>query len=148
MVPPFVLSALTNKWVIGALLIAAIYGYIQYQSWEIKSLQEDVQISEANNKKLRGIVEDQTDLVDSIMEDYDKKQVLYEEREKLVLDLKDDNRELRKKLYREQQGKKSLEELAITKPGLVEKAVNRGTQKVLECFEKISKGKEEECLKN
>lgn len=147
MIPiPAILSVVTNKYFIIAFVAVSIFGVYKYQQYTIDSLRKDLQISEQNNQELEAAVIGANEAVESLHKDYKEKEKIHKEREELVKELREQNRELRKKLYREQQGKKPLEELAIAKPGLVEKAVNSGTKKVFECFEKISEGKEDECL--
>ena len=147
MIPlPAVLSVLSNKltWIVVG--VAVVGGYIYYQSSVIEAQAKDIEIAKLNQIQLEEAVQSANEAVEQVKSDYKHKEKLYQEREELVKDLREENRELRKKLYREQEGKKPLEELAIAKPGLIEKAVNNGTRKVFECFEKISEGKEKECL--
>ena len=55
--------------------------------------------------------------------------------------LSENNKKLKEKLYRENRGKKSLEELAVGKSKTVQRLINDATEDVLKCFENISENR-------
>jgi phosphopantothenate synthetase len=57
-----------------------------------------------------------------------------------VQTLKEQQRQEEQKIYRENDNKKSLEELAVKKTGLVQKVINKATKKAFDCFVTISEG--------
>ena len=129
------LKFLTNKYVIGAILIIMIYFTYRSMSLAIEDLENKTAIQTETIKQ-------QVDTIESLKKDYNdiiKKRDEYKhEAEKLG----EDKRLLEEKLYRENRGKKSLEELAVKKSTLIEKKINSATDNVLNCFERISHGED------
>ena len=142
----FTPALLLNKYVLGAALIASVAGYIYYQDVKIDRLEQAVKIEQQNNSKLEEAIQEEKRAVALLINDVKKRDQINKDRQELIDELRGKNKELRDALYREQEGKKPLEELAIAKPGLVERAINSGTKDVFDCFEAISKGEEEKCL--
>jgi len=117
--------------ILGALLIVvSSIVYVKYTQNQIDTLTQD-------NELLQLGIEEQHRVIDSLQNDI---QLIIESRDKLSeLLIKSNNEitELKEKLYRENQGKQSLEQLAIKKPQLVENIVNKATKDVFDCFESL-----------
>lgn len=139
MIPPFVMTFLMNKYVLGGLAIGitvlSCYATFKYQSHRIDILKEE-------KASLKSIVIQQNLTIERLQADY---KAIISSKEKLnheVIKLRNTSKTLENKLRRERNGKKPIDELARAKPGLVGKAVNDGTKNVFDCFEKISRGEE------
>lgn len=136
---PIFLKFLLNKYVLGGFAIFLVVGscfiYYMWSQNKIETLK--IQVSQ-----LEKIAEGQKKVIEKQKKDYDdiiaSNRNLVEKTE----ELKTSNRKLSDKLYRETEGKKSLEELALKKSKLIEKLINGGTKDVLRCFELISLGEE------
>lgn len=115
------------------LLSASFYVYYLITSAQIKSLKQE-------NIDLQKKVKDQELIISLMKEDYTKIIKINSELSEKVESNKKEIDELRNKLFRENKNKKSLEELATKKTNLIEKIINKGTEKVLTCFEVISSG--------
>ena len=117
--------------ILGALLIVvSSIVFVKYTQNQINALTQD-------NELLQLGIEEQHRVIDSLQNDI---QSIIESRDKLSeLLIKSNNEitELKEKLYRENQGKQSLEQLAIKKPQLVENIVNKATKDVFDCFESL-----------
>lgn len=116
-------------------LLVSFYIYYLRTSHLIESLNREKQ-------QLEQIVEKQQKQMELLKESYKKIIASKEELTKQILDAQKELDELRNKLFRENHGKTSLEELARKKPKMVEKIINKATEEVLSCFETISNGKE------
>lgn len=121
--------------VLGAfgVLIAAFYLYYTIASSRIDELTR-------HNQELQIIIEQQKKAIEQIQRDY--KQVIESKQElnKQIQDTQTEVQELREKLFRENQGKRPLEELATKKTTLIEKKINKATQDVLSCLELLTRG--------
>jgi len=122
--------------VVSALgLLVSFYIYYLHTSHLIESLNRE-------KLELEQIVEKQQKQMELLKESYKKIIASKEELTKQILDAQKELDELRNKLFRENHGKMSLEELARKKPALVEKIINKATEDVLSCFETMSNGQE------
>lgn len=135
MIPSIVMRLLTNKYVIGLILLSLTVLYISHLKSSVEKLKKD-------KAQLELIVEQQKLIVENIKKDVEKvlksKDDYIKEREKLIQE-KD---KLEKTLNRQNSKKKSLEELATKKTSLIQKKINRATDEVFKCFEQISNNKE------
>ena len=117
--------------ILGVLIIVvSSIVFVKYTQNQINALTQD-------NELLQLEIEEQHRVIDSLQNDI---QSIIESRDKLSeLLIKSNNEitELKEKLYRENQGKQSLEQLAIKKPQLVENIVNKATKDVFDCFESL-----------
>lgn len=122
--------------VVSALgLLVSFYIYYLRTSHLIESLNREKQ-------QLEQIVEKQQKQMELLKESYKKIIAAKDELTKQIIDAQKELDDLRNKLFRENHGKMSLEELARKKPALVEKIINKATDDVLGCFETMSNGKE------
>lgn len=138
---PATLALIKKLWdnrilvVIGifSLLLLSFYIYYLRASSKIESLTRD-------KIELEQVVEDQKKAITQLRQDYDKIIQAKEELRKDVEAIRDDVEREKKKLFRENRKKKTLEELAKKKTSLIEKKINDATDNVIECFETISRG--------
>jgi septal ring factor EnvC (AmiA/AmiB activator) len=122
--------------VVSALgVLASFYIYYLRTSHLIENLKQEKQ-------HLEEVVEKQQKQMQLLKESYEKIIASKEELNKQIIEAQKELDELRNKLFRENHGKMSLEELARKKPALVEKIINKATEDVLNCFETMSNGKE------
>ena len=126
-----------NRYVIAIagviLLILSFYSYHLYASARIDSLQRDVQ------ELTKTILEQKKEMA-AIKDNYDQIIKAKDELSTEVQHLKEQQHVEEEKIYRENQKKKSLEELAHKKATLVQKAINKATKKVFDCFVTLSEG--------
>lgn len=126
-----------NRYVAGAIavlvLLLSFYSYHLYASARIESLQRDVQ-------ELSRVIQEQKKQIDDIKVNYNQIIKAKDELSTEVQRLKDQQRVEEEKIYRENQKKRSLEELAIKKAGLVQKVINKATKKAFDCFVTLSEG--------
>lgn len=127
----------TNKYliIIALVLTTVTSGYVYYlrTSAKIESLEHEKETLTLENTKLHEVLALQEKSYKEIVASRDN---LIKEINKVNNESKD----LVETLNREKNKKKSLEELAIKKTSLIEKKVNAATQRVLECFETLTKG--------
>lgn len=116
-------------------LFLVFYIYYLRSSHRIETLIRE-------NEQLQQTIEQQKRAIESIKQDYAKIVEIRDELNQKIVETQKDTEELRKKLYRENEGKKSLEQLATKKTNLIQKLVNRGTEKALKCLELITEDKE------
>lgn len=133
----FLKTLYQNRYVVISssvlVLILSFYAYHLHATKKIEALERD-------NKELIRIVEEQQKQIDVLKVNYDaiikaKDELLTE-----VESLKVQQRKEEEKIYRENRNKKSLEELAIRKTGLVQKVINKATKKTFDCFVTLSEG--------
>jgi septal ring factor EnvC (AmiA/AmiB activator) len=120
---------------VGSLSLVSISFYVYYliTSSHIKTL-------EMENENLNKKIKDQELIISMMKQDYEKIIKINSEISEQNDKNKKENDKLKKQLLRENENKKSLEELATKKTSLIEKIINKGTQNVLTCFEIISSG--------
>ena len=114
-------------------LIFSFVVYYKITQGQIKSLKTE-------NTRLVLVVEQQKQAIEQIQRDY--KEVI-RSREELSTEIQatqTEIQELREKLFRENLGKKPLEELATKKTTLIEKKINKATKEVFRCLEILSEG--------
>lgn len=114
-------------------LIFSFVVYYKVTQGQIKSLKTE-------NTRLVLVVEQQKQAIEQIQRDY--KEVI-RSREELSTEIQatqTEIQELREKLFRENLGKKPLEELATKKTTLIEKKINKATKEVFRCLEILSEG--------
>jgi len=133
----FLLGLIAHPTVIKGLLISGLIagGFVYY-----KYNQNLVERLRTEKSLLDLQVSQQKKAIESIQRDF---KIIIENRQKLEKELEASRKEsekLRETLFRENQGKASLEELARARPGLVERRVNDATNNVFRCFEKLSAG--------
>lgn len=126
-----------NRYLVisGSALFLALsfYLYHLHATHKIESL-------ERNNQELTKLVEEQKRQIENIQVNYDAIIKAKDELSTEVQSLRDSQRKEEEKIFRENRNKKSLEELAIKKTVLVQRAVNKATKKVFECFVTLSVG--------
>ncbi|CAB4141237.1 hypothetical protein UFOVP410_76 [uncultured Caudovirales phage] len=113
-------------------LCISFYLYYSYSSNKIDSLLEKA-------KELSRIIEEKDFLIKNLKLDYDS---IIASKDELLKTIDSTNKELditRKKLFRQNSGKKSIDQLARKKTQLVENKINKATDDVIKCFEKISR---------
>lgn len=127
----------SNRYVIISsslvLLLFSFYIYHLRATNRIESLERD-------NKELNRIVAEQQKQIDVLKVNYDAIIKAKDELSTEVQALKEQQRQEEQKIYRENDNKKSLEELAVKKTGLVQKVINKATKKAFDCFVTISEG--------
>lgn len=137
MVPilPILTSIFTNKWVLIGIASAGLFFYVQH----LRSANEELRNDKA---ALEVSVETQKETIKQILEDHKDITEAKTKIQEKVAKLEESSRKLEETLYRERRRKKSLEELAIKRASLIQKLINKATQKQFDCFELISQGKE------
>jgi predicted transcriptional regulator len=135
----FLLPLLANKYIVGSVVAVTLLGaaYMRYNHvvGQRDDLEKQLQIQTFTNEQQKETIKT---LQENCKEVLDSQKNFTEE----VTKLQEISKDLDKVLNREQEGKKSLGELAKKKKTLIEKKVNNATQKVFECFESISRNKE------
>jgi hypothetical protein len=125
----------TQKMVIvGAIIIMvlSIYLYINYLRGTINRLEQD-------KVTLQVAVELQQQAITQLQDDFKKVIAAKDAITKKTKELEKKTEELKETLFRENDGKTSLEELAlIDKKGRIQKLINNATKKVFRCFEILS----------
>ena len=127
---------LANKYVIMAVTAAGLWFTYNHMSNKIDSLETEKAIKEKT-------IQEQIVTIEQQKRDYEKIIISKKEFEDTIKELEKTTSELREVLYRENKGKKSIEELARKKTKLIEKKVNAATEQVFDCFESISN--DEDC---
>jgi len=127
-------QALKNKYVIVAsafaFICATFYVYYSYASNKIERI-------ETENSTLSKTIEQKEEYIQNLKIDYDK---IIKSKDELSATIKKSNAlifNLRTQLERDRVGKKSIEELALAKPILVQNYINKRIKKQLDCFKLI-----------
>jgi septal ring factor EnvC (AmiA/AmiB activator) len=126
-----------NRTLVGIVLFLCVvfsfYAYHIHASSRIDSLTRE-------NTQLQLVIEQQKKAIESIKTDYKKIIAAKEELAQEIKNTQTEVEELREKLYRENLGKKPLEELATKKTSLIEKKINKATEEALRCIELLTRG--------
>lgn len=116
----------TVKLIIAAIIVGALLG----AGWYITGLRANLAISEENNKKLADGIKEQTALLEQMKADIatiqETNKQLAEQNEKQKKDVD----ALTSKF-----DKRDFGAFAASKPDVVEKLINRGTENAMRCFE-------------
>ena len=136
-----ILLFLTKLWdnriviAVGAfgVLLASFYFYYTIASNRIDELTRQ-------NQELQIVIEQQKKAIEQIQRDYKNVIESKDELNKQIQDTQTEVQELREKLFRENQGKRPLEELATKKTTLIEKKINKATDDALRCLELLTHG--------
>lgn len=123
-----------NKLFWYSLIVVFAIGWYKYTSYRIDSLLKKSQ-DQAETIKLLNAGIDETLRRYALINSANKELEEQKDRSNRELEI------LKKVLYRENQGKKSLEELATKKTSLIQLKINKATEEVLKCFENISRDK-------
>ena len=115
--------------IVFGLVGGVVYGGYYYY----KDTQARIQILTENNSKLEMATQTQKQTIDTLVADAKKYAQLNTELQLKLESANDYKNELINKLH-----KHDLARLSIQKPGLVEKKINNGTQKLFETFETIT----------
>ena len=115
------------------ILLASFYFYYTIASNRIDELTRQ-------NQELQIVIEQQKKAIEQIQRDYKNVIESKDELNKQIQDTQTEVQELREKLFRENQGKRPLEELATKKTTLIEKKINKATDDALRCLELLTRG--------
>lgn len=115
------------------LVVLSFYAYYKITQSRIEDLLKE-------NGRLEVVIQQQKDAIVQIQKDYKEVIASKDELSKQIDKTQTEVQELKEKLYRENLGKKPLEELATKKTTLIEKKINKATEEVLKCFEVLSQG--------
>ena len=117
---------------LGVLLITTVggsYFYINMQKAQIKQLQVELQTAVNNQAVLEGTIAQQNTQMQEQLESQRQNQALISELSEANDEARQEVNQLRNTFARH-----DLNNLAIAKPGLIEKIVNKGTAKVHQQF--------------
>jgi hypothetical protein len=115
--------------ILGGLLLASIAG----STWYIERLNDQIAILKGNQIALENEVQKQNDSIEKFLADQKENQVKLKD---MALANQEAQREVNK--LRNTFARHDLDNLAINKPALVEKMVNRGTARVKDDLIKIT----------
>ena len=116
------------------IIVLGLVGGVVYGGWYYyKDTQARIQILTENSAKLEIAAQSQKNTIDTLQADAKKYAELNNKLQKKLEKANDYKNTLIGKLR-----KHDLARLSQQKPGLVEKKINRGTQKLLESFESIT----------
>lgn len=116
------------------IVVLGLVGGVVYGGWYYyKDTQARIQTLTENSAKLEIAASAQKNTIDTLMEDAKKYAELNNELQKKLEKANDYKNTLISKLR-----KHNLAKLSMQKPGLVEKKINNGTQKLLESFESLT----------
>ena len=107
--------------ILGGLLFVSLTG----SAWYIDRLQDQVSTLKGNQLMLESSIKEQNDSIKNFL-DQQKKNA--EQLQSMTISNQDAQREVTK--LRSTFAKHDMDDLALNKPGLLEKIVNRGTKKV------------------
>lgn len=121
------------KMALVLIVITSVGGGLFY----VKKLQADLAISEANNAKLEQAVGQQKAVIEQQKKDVAAIRTAMVEQSKLNEKLNQSINDLRNKFHKvNASGKKrDIGDLAVKKPALMQRAINRGTANALRCVE-------------
>lgn len=119
----------------GTFVLVLISFYVYH-----KTTQARIENLLKENGRLELVVQQQKDAIQQIQKDYKTVIESKDELSKQITQTQTEVQELREKLFRENLGKKPLEELATKKTTLIEKKINKATEDIFKCFELLSQG--------
>lgn len=126
------------KYIFGIVTIASAAFYYY-------KMEKEVAVLRQNSATYEVAIRNQFDTIQKQERQILEIKKYYKEVASLQTELTVDINNLKDKFNRTSSGKeRDLGKLALEKPGLVEKAINNGTEKVFDCFSKAIKGEEDE----
>lgn len=120
---------------IGSFVILVFSFYVYYTI-----SQNRIDTLTRQRDELERVVEQQKKAIEQIQKDYTQVIQSKDELTKQIQDTQTEVQELKEKLFRENLGKKPLEELATKKTTLIEKKINKATEDVFRCLELLTQG--------
>lgn len=136
-----ILAFLNTIWsnrivIVSGVFLTLISSFVIYY----KIAQSRIETLTKENGRLELVVEQQKQAIEQIQQSYKEVIVSKDELAKQIQDTQIEVQELREKLFRENLGKKPLEELATKKTTLIEKKMNKATQELFNCLELLTRG--------
>lgn len=132
-IKPFIMPILLG----GTLIVGGLY---------IKAKIEDIVTLKENNAKLLQATEQQKMALEAKENDFESIVAAYEEQQRINKTLEKGMEDLRNKFNQKKSGEeRKFGELLIKRAEWMEKIINKGTQKVFECFEQISRNENNNC---
>jgi uncharacterized membrane-anchored protein YhcB (DUF1043 family) len=126
-----------KSWIFIGILIAmmsgAAYYYYSTTQTRIAQLIENSVVLKENNKQLVTANEQNIQTIDDLQASYQKVQEQFTQVQSEFQVIRMQNRELRERL-----GRHELDALAAARPELVERTINRASERALRCFELLS----------
>lgn len=130
------ISSTLFKWGMAATTVIGVYFYIAYLNKSIDKLKADKVVLEI-------AITEQKETIVSLQEDFGKILKSRNEMISVAKDLQKSNDALRKTLFRENNNKKSLEEIILLdSKNRVESLINSATKEVFRCFEIVTGSKQ------
>jgi len=120
---------------IGSFVILVFSFYVYYTI-----SQNRIDTLTRQRDELERVVEQQKKAIEQIQKDYTQVIQSKDELTKQIQDTQTEVQELKEKLFRENLGKKPLEELATKKTTLIEKKINKAIEDVFRCLELLTQG--------
>lgn len=140
-IPPQILSLLSSPKVIGAIVavIAALslWTYVNFLQHQVATLKE-------NNVKMTVALEQNAKALARVQQDYELVMALNSKMTEKIAEIELNAAKQKETLFREREGKRSLEQLAIKATSKIEYRVNKATAGVLRCLELVSGAKADE----
>lgn len=108
----------------------------------MSGLQADLARSQANVETLKNSVEEQVELIDQMQRDQQEIMAARDEMREMVNQQREELDNLQSKFNESADGsERDFGELAVSKPGLIENIINKGSATALRCME-IASGSE------
>lgn len=118
---------------IRAIVMLVMILVLAVAGWYVMNIKADLAVSEANNEKLMEATRSQNELIDSMKKDIAQIQQINGELQQSYEKQKQDVETLNSKF-----SKRDFGALAVEKPAVVERLVNRGSKNAMRCFELAS----------
>ena len=115
--------------IMGVLLLSTVAG----SAWYIDRLQDDIGTLKGNQLILEAKIQEQNEAIETALNNQKKAQTLMASLEKEKQEAMRDVNRLRKTFARH-----DLDELALTKPELMQGKINKASKRVLENLEKLT----------
>ena len=115
------------------MMSGAAYYYYSTTQTRIAQLIENSVVLKENNKQLVTANEQNIQTIDDLQASYQKVQEQFTQVQSEFQVIRMQNRELRERL-----GRHELDALAAARPELVERTINRASERALRCFELLS----------
>jgi type II secretory pathway pseudopilin PulG len=123
------------KVIVFAIIAILIAGGL----WYVSNMQANLAIAKENQKKLTEAVEMQKEAMEVMKADVAKQQKINDQLAKITENQNRDMKDLENKFRVDSKGeKRSIAEVAIQKPNLMEERVNRGSANAVRCLELAS----------
>ncbi len=133
------LNIFTNKVTYYIIFLLSIVIFLIVFYFNYLGLKTSVKVLTENNANLEEIIKEQTKTIGQVKKDYDILKKIQADQINIQKKVNDNMESLSTKLNRENQGKRSIGEIAEKKPAMTENVINNAVELNFKRFEDLTK---------